>query len=254
MSRQDATSVWLKVVSDLLDKGRQVSPRDQGTRELMAYKSAVDMNYPLVEVPARKIGRKFRAAEAAWILSGDNRVETIAPFSKEISRFSDDGQTFFGAYGPQLLPQLDYVVTKLAEDPDTRQAVATIWQRSPQASKDIPCTVAVQFIIRNNRLNCIDTMRSSDIWLGWPYDIFNFSMLSYYIIKRLRREHGIRLGLGRLTLVAGSQHLYDRNLDAARSLNLHISEEPRLVTQDTWDLDDRELVDWLWTQAHGEGI
>jgi thymidylate synthase len=128
-----------------------------------------------------------------------------------MKKFSDDGRVLYGAYGPRIHEQLGYVLRVLANDPTSRQAVMTIWRNNPPASKDIPCTLSVQFLIRNNKLYCFDTMRSSDLWLGWPYDVFSFSMLSLYIVLLLREGRGMKLKLGELWITAGSQHIYDRD-------------------------------------------
>lgn len=213
----DATTVWHNNLRNILLNGDHVAPRGINTTEILAYQSTVHMSRPVVISETRKLGYKFMAAEAAWILSGDNRVSIISPFSKEISRFSDDGVSFFGAYGPRIVDQLMYVVQALAYDPETRQAVMTIWRPNPPKTKDVPCTTQVQWFIRDDVLHCIDTMRSSDLWLGWPYDIFNFSMLSGVIALRLKTAYNIDVELGNLTLVAGSQHLYEQNWEAARA-------------------------------------
>ena len=173
--------VWLQTLDDLVNHGHVVSPRGQETRELPQRTIVVDMNRPVLNIPERNLGYKFMAAEAYWILTGDYRVETIAPYSKAISQFSDDGVTFFGAYGPKITHQFQYVLNKLVEDPDTRQAGLTIWRENPPQTKDVPCTVAIFFSIRRGELNCHVFMRSSDAWLGVPYDVFNFSMLSHAV-------------------------------------------------------------------------
>ena len=166
-------------------------------------------------VPERQLSYAFMAAEAYWILSGDNRVETIAPYNQHISQFSDDGTTFFGAYGPKIFSQLDYVILKLCEDPGTRQAGLTIWQENPPSTKDVPCTIAVFFNIRNLKLNCHIFMRSSDIWLGLPYDVFNFSMLAHLVCAELNQLSANVLEPGLLYLTMASSHLYDTNFDQA---------------------------------------
>lgn len=216
-----ANDVWQKVLADIFCNGWDVHPREGGhgagkTLELLNYSSRIDMQYPVITIPERKLSHAFMQAEAYWILSGDNRVETIAPHAPSIAKFSDDGETFFGAYGPRIDEQIMYVINTLVRDPQSRQAVMTIWRQNPPKSKDIPCTVAVQWFIRNGRLHCVDTMRSSDVWLGWPYDVFNFSALSFMLLLYLRSRHDMDLRLGSLWLNAGSQHLYDRNIDKAR--------------------------------------
>jgi thymidylate synthase len=177
------------------------------TYERIHEQLTIDMEHPVLTVRARKLGYKFMAAEAYWIMSGDNRVETIAPYSKEIVNYSDDGVTFFGAYGPKFTEQVQHVVNSLTADNDSRQAVINIWRESPPKSKDIPCTLSLQWLVRERRLYCIATMRSSDIHKGLPYDVFNFSMLSQYVRLALK-ENGLVVAMGTLTMQLGSSHLY----------------------------------------------
>jgi thymidylate synthase len=162
------------------------------------------------------------AAEAYWILSGDDRVETIAPYNPNISAFSDDGVKFFGAYGPKIHSQIDYVVAKLCADKFSRQAGLTIWRENPPKTLDVPCTVSIFFNIREkedgrNFLNVNVFMRSSDIWLGVPYDVFNFSMLGYMVCGMLRKA-GIDVEPNCLYLTAASGHLYEKNFHGAAAI------------------------------------
>ncbi len=213
----DANGAWLQAVRDVMAHGDVTYPRDQATVELLGYSSTFDMKYPIVSVNHRKLSRRFLTGEAVWILTGDDRVESIAPYAPSIVNFSDDGVRFYGAYGPRIADQFQHVVRSLANDNDSRQAVLTTWRPNPPKTKDTPCTVAVQWFIRNGRLHCIDTMRSSDLWLGWVYDVFNFSMLSAVIALQLRTEYGLEVSLGTLTLNAGSQHVYERNFEKIRA-------------------------------------
>lgn len=213
----DFSAVWLKMLHDTLAQGVPVSPRGQATLEMPQRTIEVNMRQPVLRVPARKLSYRFMAAEAYWILSGDDRVSTIAPYNSRITDFSDDGERFFGAYGPKIKAQLPYVLDKLLEDPDSRQAGLTIWRESPQSSKDIPCTVAIFFSIRGNKLNAHVFMRSSDVWLGIPYDVFNFSMLSHLVCAMFNEQtlSDDVISPGTLYLTAASSHLYICNQAAA---------------------------------------
>lgn len=243
----NATDAWLYLVNRLMLDGRIVHPRGQATRELLAYRTFVSMTAPVVLSRARRLGRKFMFAEAAWILSGDNRVSTIASYSKKISDFSDDGIRFFGAYGPPLRDQLGHVVRALRADPESRQAVVTLWRPNPPVTKDLPCTVALQWLIREEQLHCVATMRSSDAWLGWPYDVFNFSTVSLAIWLELGR-HFAPQGLGNLYLTAGSQHLYERDANGAlQCLKMQDDREDAPIGKQVGTAD--ELIDWLWEMA-----
>lgn len=208
--------VWQNQVTEIIDSGEKVAPRGQPTLELLHRTTVVDMRRPILTVAERKLNYRFMAAEAFWILSGLDTTADIVPWNSKIADFSDDGVKFAGAYGPMVYSQLHYVVGKLM-DPDTRQATMTIWRPNPAPSKDIPCTIAIDFKIRQNRLSAHVFMRSSDVWLGLPYDVFNFSMLGHLVCALLRqRDPELTLEPGRLYLTAASSHLYERNLEDAR--------------------------------------
>lgn len=208
-----ADSSWRNNLQHLLgDSARVVCPRLLPTREILGMKSVVEMSYPVLTNLGRNISYKFMTAEAAWILSGSNDVRTLLPYAPSMSKFSDDGRRLQGAYGVMFTEQVRYVKETLLIDPDTRQAVMTFWRPNPRASKDVPCTVSLQFLLRDKKIHCIASMRSSDIWLGWPYDVFSFTMITAYVALSTWRT----LQLGQLILTSGSQHLYDSNVDSAR--------------------------------------
>jgi thymidylate synthase len=239
----DLSRSWIEALNDILVHGQEVSPRGELIREILQRTMRVNMRKPVLTVPDRNLSYRFMAAEAYWILSGDNRVATIAPYNSRIAEFSDDGETFFGAYGPKIVSQLDYVVAKLLEDRDTRQAGLTIWRENPPATKDVPCTVAAFFNIRGGQLNAHVFMRSSDVWLGVPYDVFNFSMLAHLVCAHLNKK-GLSVAPGQLFLTAASSHLYAINWDDAKLCImgdvLEQHETPRILFE-----DPGEMMDWL---------
>jgi hypothetical protein len=213
---------WQRQLGTIMANGLDVSPRGMMTKELPQKTLVFDMNHPVITFPARKLGYRFLAAEAWWILSGRDDVASIAPYSKEISQFSDDGVTFFGAYGPPIVDQLDYVVKALVRDEDTRQAVLTTWRPNPPETKDVPCTIAFSFMLRDGVLNTHVFMRSSDNWLGIPYDAFNFTMVTCDVLSRLNQE---LVGtsrpvyrLGTMHLTAASSHIYERNFNDVQNI------------------------------------
>lgn len=211
--------VWLGNLQQVLTKGSKNSPRGKDTLELLNHTSVVDMKYPVVTIKQRKMGYRFMCAEALWILEGRNDI-SIGHFSQHIKNFSDDGYRFQGAYGPKVTEQLRYVCETITADWDTRQAIISVWREQPRPSKDIPCTLTLQFLVRKNKTNypmihCVANMRSSDLWLGWVYDVFNFTMITAWVVTRIREMTGTFLGMGNLYLNAGSQHIYDINIPAA---------------------------------------
>lgn len=252
---------WLSLVRLILTDGQTQFPAGKETREVLNCSSSWSMVRPEIGVFARKLSKAFMYGEAAWILAGSNEVKNIAPFNKRISQYSDDGFTFFGAYGPKVAKQLPYVVQALKEDPSTRRAVLNIWRESPRLTKDYPCTLSLQWLIRDDQLLCFDTMRSSDIWWGVPYDVFNMSVISYVIWQELRETYP-KLQLGHLYLTACSQHLYSDFYQSAQNI-IEEADRPGTVSHhlgpnliELLDLSDKkQAVNWReYTAARLYGL
>ena len=192
---------WINHIDFILDNGELVNPRGMSTYEVIGMQFTCDMNQPILSILERQVGYKHMAREAWWILSGDNSVENMPAYKK----YSDDGKRLFGAYGPKIIDQISYCENTLKNDLFSRQAVLNIWRENPRQSKDIPCTLSMQFLIRNQKLYCVVNMRSSDAWLGIPYDVFVFSMVSLTIAQALN------VSLGKLCINIGSAHVYEQD-------------------------------------------
>lgn len=227
---------WREQLSHIMMAGHQVQPRGMDTLEMIQKTLVFDMQYPVVVDPNRKLGYKFMCAEAWWLLSGRSDVAGIAPYSKAISQFSDDGIAFFGSYGPPFVSQLTYVVDTLMKDADTRQATMTFWRQNPPKTKDVPCTVAIDFKIRDGRIHTQVFMRSSDNWLGVPYDAFNFTMMTCRVLELLNPQLENKLRLGNLSLTAASSHLYARDFPAV----------DKLLKTPRGDIPQRPVPKWLY--------
>ena len=163
-------------------------------------------------VTVRDISPCYLLGEWLWYFSGRNDVEFISAFGSMWEKLSDDGITNNSAYGYLMkrafgFDQIEKVIELLKKDPDSRRAVINL--NTPNAkvieTKDEPCTISLQFMIRSERLNCTAVMRSNDIYLGFPYDVAFFTELQKYIADRLMVDYGT------YTHFAGSLHLYDRN-------------------------------------------
>jgi thymidylate synthase len=249
---RSATNEWLVAISEVVSKGIPVAPRGKPCIELRGFQTVTDMNHPVMCVKERKLGYKFMAAEAAWILSGDYRVKSIAKYAKAITQFSDDGETFYGAYGPKIRGQLRHVIEALSGDTSTRQAVINIWRENPPKTKDVPCTISLQFLVRDGVLHVIDTMRSSDLWLGWPYDVFNMSMIARYVRSCVHYKTGIKYDLGALHLTAGSAHIYEENINACASIAGEWTEHNAPDLSIYNDSDRDALINHLWEAADND--
>ncbi len=160
----------------------------------------------------RKASVDYSIGELLWYLSGSNKLADIVPYSKAWKELSDDGEVVNSAYGFRIqycfgFDQWKHCVDTLKKDSLSRQAIIHIKDPSAKPSKDVPCTLNLQYQIRDGKLYATTIMRSNDIWLGVPYDFFVFTSLQI----KMAMELGV--DVGEYTHFAGSLHLYKRDLD-----------------------------------------
>ena len=213
---------YAALLRDILMTGIVAVPRGQVTLERLNHSTVWTMEEPVIYSKKRKLSYKFMFGEAWWIMAGKDDLESILPYNARIANYSDDGLRFFGAYGPKVVDQLDYVIETLVKDENSRQAVLNIWRENPYPTKDYPCTLNLQWLIRDNVLHCFDNMRSSDVWWGVPYDVFNMSVISLYVLGELRKTYPTLI-LGKLFLTAASQHIYEPFYESADAVIKEIS-------------------------------
>jgi len=155
--------------------------------------------------------------ELLWYLSGSNRLDFIDYYIPKYKEFSDDGVTIYGGYGPRLFNkdgenQIQNVLNRLRENPDTRRAVIQLFDAKDVISKakDIPCTCTLQFFLRDKRLDMMTSMRSNDVFWGLPHDVFAFTMLQEIMARSLNAD------LGNYYHAVGSLHLYEKSRTGAK--------------------------------------
>lgn len=206
------------------------SPRGSTIREALAVQLVLeDPTKRLINNPARDSNYGFAVGEFLWYWAARNDLQTMLYYNKRMGSFSDDGITLNSAYGHRLkspvdmtvLSQWELAIETLVKDPDSRRAVMTIY--SPwdmhravvDGSKDVPCTLSLQFFIRDEQLHLHVVMRSNDVMWGLTYDLFSFTLFQECMLLALQ-ERGYRfLRLGRYFHTAGSMHIYDRHFELA---------------------------------------
>lgn len=228
---------WGDLLKRLSFTGSLSRPRGIAIRELRDVVLTVqNARNNILVCHERRPNYRFMVAEWLWIWFGRSDVASISIYNPKIADFSDDGLTFAGAYGPKIHGQWNRVVAQLRADTDTRQAIIQVWDPTALNTRDVACTLALQFMIRGELLHTSVYMRSSDIWLGLPYDFFTFSMLGNILAGRLG------VGVGEITFHLGSSHLYESNFDAAANV-LHAHSwnamaSPILSDLPPWQLED----------------
>ena len=146
----------------------------------------------------RNWNKKYAAAEWSWYLSGDPNIIKLGQLYGKIppiwERMADSDGNVNSNYGYQWKRnnQIDYVVAKLRDNPDTRHAAISIYDAKEfdKYAKDTPCTYAIQFSIIDKKLCMSVYMRSNDIWYGFCNDQYQFASLQEMVADRLSIETG----------------------------------------------------------------
>ena len=223
------TEAYVDIIKDVYTHPEFISsPRGMMVKETLGYQFGIsNPRNRIPYVPGRDTSIHYLIAELLWYLSGTDSTEWISNYSAFWSRISDDGSTANSAYGARIFrphiriasdvdatwTQWQYVVNELKRDPDSRRAVIHI--RSPKdsllAELDVPCTLSLQFFLRNDKVHMIVSMRSSDAIFGLTYDVPAFTLFQELLALQLSEELGRPIGLGTYTHLSASLHIYEKH-------------------------------------------
>jgi thymidylate synthase len=202
---------WIDLLHDIMLHGKDQSSREGTTKELLNRKLEYSIYNSFIDIPERGINPGFITEEANFAISGKIEPES-ALLKKVLKAWINEFGIYSGSYGPQFLGQLDYILETLKRNPDSRQAVMTIWKENPRPQLNVPCLTQMHFLSREDKLHCFATMRSSDAYLGLPNDIGVFAIMTTYIAMKLKLEPGT------MYLNMHSVHLYEKHWELANAI------------------------------------
>lgn len=191
--------------------GDRVAVRGMSTLEIPAATIVFhDPSAPLLPVGVgRRVNARLAAVEALSLVGGVSRPDLVLRAAPGYARvLVDPTDLDYGAYGPRVRDQFGVVARTLLRDQTSRQAVMSIWRGDDVVhAGDKPCTLTIQFLVREGQLWMIVNMRSQDVWLGAGMDMFVFGQLRDSLARILR------LAPGPYVHHVGSLHLYERDIE-----------------------------------------
>jgi len=226
---------YLELLRDVVDNGRDKADRTGvGTRSVFGRQVRFDLNAGFPLVTTKRIHTKSVVAELLWFLSGstDNR-ELNALGARIWDEWATDDGRLGPIYGAQWrrwaspqggsVDQISQVLEMIKRDPDSRRLVVTAWNpsdlpesgRSPQANAAAgrmalaPCHCLFQFYVQDAALSCQLYQRSADLFLGVPFNIASYALLTHMLAQQ------VDLGVGELVHSFGDLHLYQNHLTEA---------------------------------------
>ena len=200
-----------------MENGDTVSPRGYETKEVVPL-TVISEDPRERYIDRTALNASFMLRESSDIFNGLN-PGYVCRYNSVMNQFKNKFGNFDGAYGPRIRfmsghDQLERVVEELEKDPDSRRAVITIHNSlfENYSGKDVACTMSLQYLVRDGKLDSIAHMRSNDMLLGFTYDTHAFQWLQEVIAGFLGLE------LGSYTHIDNSAHIYSRNFDAVDSI------------------------------------
>lgn len=180
----------------------------------------------------------FHFCESLWMLAGRNDVAFLSGIVARMSEYSDDGETFHGAYGHRWrnhfeIDQLDMVAKTLQANPDDRRCVVQMWDAHTdlgRSGKDFPCNTQVIFAVNNGALDMSVFNRSNDmVWGALGANTVHFSFLQEYMACR------IGVSVGGYWQVSNNMHLYtEQHEELMESLSEHAHSHGHLTMGGGW--------------------
>ena len=209
-TRGDSLSmIYKRIYTDMVN-APEISPRGLRTKELIAPTIRIMKPWNRIAYhPDRKFNLEFAIVESLMLFDESNDAKYLAHVNKRILDYSDDGETMYGSYGYRIAQYIPEILRALVSDRDSRQIVFPILRIEDivKETKDTPCTISLQLLLRDDKLHMIVNMRSNDIMWGLPYDMFSFSTFQEVIANTL----GVHVG--EYIHRPGSLHLYEHHYD-----------------------------------------
>lgn len=210
------TDGYEKLVRRVRAFGHRVTVRGLETREVLDASVTLPLDAPVLPLgTGRGVNKAIAAVEALQLIGGVATPDLVLRIAPQFAAFQDDGR-FHGAYGLRVRTKsLEHVITELQADAHSRRAVVNLWDNTIDHEvglHDYPCTLTLAFTIRERRLHMFTSMRSNDVWLGVPYDFFQFTQLGLTVARVLDVEPGL------YHHSAHSMHLYETDFNKVDGL------------------------------------
>ncbi|MDC1194545.1 thymidylate synthase [Pseudomonadota bacterium] len=213
---------YLDLLDHVLKNGNDKGDRTgTGTKSVFGWQMRFNLNDGLPLLTTKKLYLKGIIHELLWFIKGDTNISYLNEHNVKIwNEWADEHGDLGPVYGKQWrrwestdgrkLDQLADVIKQIKSNPDSRRMIVSAWNPSDVGSMALPpCHCLFQFYVSNNKLSCQLYQRSADIFLGVPFNIASYSILTHMIANVC----GLQLGDFIHTL--GDAHIYQNHVSQA---------------------------------------
>lgn len=248
---------YLDLLDHVLHHGTEKTDRTgTGTRSVFGWQMRFDLNQGFPLVTTKKVHWKSVVHELVWFLRGDTNVAYLKEHGVSIwDEWADERGELGPVYGRQwrawptadggTVDQIRWVVEEIRCNPDSRRLIVSAWNVGELSKMALmPCHTLFQFYVAGGKLSCQLYQRSGDIFLGVPFNIASYALLTHMV------AHVCGLGVGDFVHTLGDAHLYNNHVEQAR---LQLSREPRPLPRVALNPDVRALEDFRYEDILLEG-
>ena len=205
-----------------------------GTRSVFGYQMRFDLEEGFPLVTTKKLHLRSIIHELLWFLKGSSNIAYLKENGVSIwDEWADENGDLGPVYGVQwrswpkadggTIDQIANVVHAIRTNPDSRRLIVTAWNPAEVDEMALPpCPCLFQFYVANGKLSCQLYQRSCDIFLGVPFNIASYALLTHMVAAQCD------LGVGDFVWTGGDCHLYDNHMEQTE---LQLSREPRPYPQ-----------------------
>jgi thymidylate synthase len=252
---------YLELLRKVLEEGAAKTDRTgTGTRSIFGYQTRFDLAQGFPLITTKRLHVKSIVHELLWFIRGDTNIKYLNENGVRIwDEWADENGDLGPIYGAQWrswpapdgtrIDQLANVISTLRRTPDSRRLVVTAWNPAEVEEMALPpCHCLFQFYVAKGRLSCQLYQRSGDVFLGIPFNIASYALLTHMV------AHVAGLKPGEFIHTLGDAHLYANHLEQAREqLRRTPLVLPRLaIKRDVGDISDFHYEDFEFVgyQSH----
>ncbi len=238
------------LLKHILDHGAEKSDRTgTGTKSIFGYQMRFDLNEGFPLVTTKKIHLPSVIHELLWFIAGDTNIKYLSENKVRIwDEWADENGDLGPIYGKQwrswpakdgqVIDQLKTVIEQIKNSPDSRRIIVSAWNVAELSEMALmPCHALFQFYVADNKLSCQLYQRSADVFLGVPFNIASYALLTHMIAQECE------LGVGDFVWTGGDTHIYSNHYEQVK---MQLERTPKQLPQLKLNKEIKSVFDFKY--------
>nr|WP_315167754.1 thymidylate synthase [uncultured Flavobacterium sp.] len=227
-----------------------------GTKSIFGYQMRFDLNEEFPLITTKKLHLKSIIHELLWFLKGDSNIKYLKDNGVKIwDEWADENGNLGPVYGSQWrswptadgkhIDQITQIINALKNNPDSRRIIVSAWNVAEIENMKLPpCHCLFQFYVADNKLSCQMYQRSADLFLGVPFNIASYALLTMMVAQVCNFE------LGEFIHTLGDTHIY---LNHQEQVDLQLTRQPKPYPKMNINTEVKDIFSFKFEDFNLEG-